>query len=242
MATITIKKNKNGTFLDLSKEDFCSRDFFAGFSDFTNQVSTFLSGTSVSLIVPNELKQEETENLNVIKQLKEELNRRNISLKAIVSELDNANIDDESVSSKTKAKKITKTKKEKIEETISEKEVIDTSSLPETLYIQNNLRSGQLIKYPGNVFVLGDVNPSAEIVADGDVIIWGTLRGIVHAGVAGDTNAKVMAMDIKAGQIRIANKLASLNKKSSQLKFNNGNKIPLVAKIENNEIIITRYF
>ncbi len=241
MATITIKKNKNGTFLDLSKEDFCSRDFFAGFSDFTNQVSTFLSGTSVSLIVPNELKREETENLNVIKQLKEELNRRNISLKAIVSELENASVDDESAL-KTKVKKITKAKKEKIEEQVSEKEIIDTSSLPETLYIKNNLRSGQLIKYPGNVFVLGDVNPSAEIFADGDVIIWGTLRGIVHAGVAGDANAKVIAMDIKAGQIRIANKLASLNKKSSQLKFNNGNKIPLVAKIENNEIIITRYF
>lgn len=228
---ITVKKNKNGTFLDLSNEDLNSRNFITDFSKFTKQVENFLAGTSVSLIVPNESEKFNLDGVNVIDKLKEELNRRNISLKAVVNELV-----EEIKSEKPKEKSI----KEK--QTQEEKEIIDTTGLPETLYVKANLRSGQLIKYPGNVFVLGDVNPSAEIIADGDVIIWGTLRGIIHAGASGNNASTVIAMDIKEGQIRIANKLASLNKKRTSSKSSNGTKVPLLAKLENNEIIVTRYF
>lgn len=73
-----------------------------------------------------------------------------------------------------------------------------------SLVIKRTLRSGQYIRFPGHVIVLGDVNPGAEIVADGDIYVFGTLRGIAHAGVAGDKNASVVALRLAPTQLRIA--------------------------------------
>ena len=50
--------------------------------------------------------------------------------------------------------------------------------------LKNTLRSGRVIRHVGHVIVIGDVNPGAQIIAGGDVIIWGRLRGTVHAGGA----------------------------------------------------------
>lgn len=73
-----------------------------------------------------------------------------------------------------------------------------------SLVIKRTLRSGQYIRFPGNVIVLGDVNPGAEIVADGDIYVFGTLRGIAHAGVSGDRSASVVALRLAPTQLRIA--------------------------------------
>jgi len=56
--------------------------------------------------------------------------------------------------------------------------------------------------------VLGDVNPGAELVAGGDVIVMGALRGVVHAGAAGRADAIVYARPIASAQIRIASAVA----------------------------------
>lgn len=73
-----------------------------------------------------------------------------------------------------------------------------------SLFVNKTLRSGMRIEYPGHVVVLGDVNPGAEIVAEGNVIIWGRLRGMVHAGAKGNTAAVICALDLSPTQIRIA--------------------------------------
>ncbi len=70
--------------------------------------------------------------------------------------------------------------------------------------IHRTLRSGRLVHSPGHVVVIGDVNPGAEIIAAGDVIVWGRLRGNVHAGVEGDESAIVCALDMTPTQLRIA--------------------------------------
>jgi septum site-determining protein MinC len=54
------------------------------------------------------------------------------------------------------------------------------------------------------VIVIGDVNPGAEIVAGGHVLVWGRLRGTVHAGATGDEEAIVCALDMSPTQLRIA--------------------------------------
>lgn len=74
----------------------------------------------------------------------------------------------------------------------------------QTVLIQRTLRSGQSIFYPGNVVVLGDVNPGAQVTATGDVIIVGALRGTVHAGAGGDEAAVVVAFRLEPTQLRIA--------------------------------------
>jgi septum site-determining protein MinC len=72
------------------------------------------------------------------------------------------------------------------------------------LMIRRTLRSGRTIHSAGHVVVLGDVNPGAQIVATGDVIVWGKLRGSVHAGADGDESAVVCALDMSPTQLRIA--------------------------------------
>ena len=58
--------------------------------------------------------------------------------------------------------------------------------------------------FPGNVTILGDVNPGAEVVAEGDIFVFGTLRGTAHAGVGGDRSASVVALRLAPTQLRIA--------------------------------------
>ena len=71
--------------------------------------------------------------------------------------------------------------------------------------IKRTLRSGRTVRSRGHVVVIGDVNSGAEIVAIGDVIVWGKLRGTVHAGAQGDESAVVCALDLAPTQLRIAN-------------------------------------
>ncbi len=78
----------------------------------------------------------------------------------------------------------------------------------DAMFLQRTLRSGQSIHFPGHVIVLGDVNPGSEIIAGGNVIIWGRLRGTVHAGASGDENAMVCALDLAPTQLRIGSYIA----------------------------------
>ena len=73
-----------------------------------------------------------------------------------------------------------------------------------TILVQRTLRSGQIIHYPGNVIVLGDVNPGAEIVAGESIIIMGSLRGVAHAGAGGNEEAVIIAFRLQPTQLRIA--------------------------------------
>jgi septum site-determining protein MinC len=76
------------------------------------------------------------------------------------------------------------------------------------LWVDRTLRSGVRIEYAGNVVVVGDVNPGAEVIAGGSVIVWGRLRGVVHAGAQGNTEATVRALDLTPTQLRIAGEIA----------------------------------
>ena len=79
----------------------------------------------------------------------------------------------------------------------------------------HTLRSGVKVRYSGSVIVIGDVNPGAEIEAEGNVVVWGCVRGSVLAGAGGDQSALICALEVKPLQLRIANIEA---KKSLQIK------------------------
>ena len=76
------------------------------------------------------------------------------------------------------------------------------------ILVRRTLRSGFKLEHPGHITVIGDVNPGAEIIAGGDVVIWGRLRGTVHAGAAGNDEAVVCALDLIPTQLRIGDKIA----------------------------------
>jgi septum site-determining protein MinC len=98
--------------------------------------------------------------------------------------------------------------------------------------IRRTLRSGRLIRSAGHVLVYGDVNPGAEIVAGGDIIIWGVLRGKVHAGIDGDENAVVCALDMIPTQLLIAGHSADIDSSRRH------KPAPEVAMVRNQEIIV----
>lgn len=76
------------------------------------------------------------------------------------------------------------------------------------ILVRRTLRSGYRLQFAGHVVVIGDVNPGAEIIASGDVVVWGRLRGVVHAGAEGDEEAVVCALDLAPTQLRIAGQIA----------------------------------
>lgn len=82
------------------------------------------------------------------------------------------------------------------------KHMKETEKLP-TLYVQRTLRSGQSLKSDGNIVIIGDVNPGAEIIAKGDITVWGVLGGIAHAGSDGNNYSRIRALKLHAIQLRI---------------------------------------
>ncbi len=78
----------------------------------------------------------------------------------------------------------------------------------EATFIKRTIRSGNTIRHPGHVIVLGDANPGSEIIAGGNIIVWGRLSGVAHAGAAGDENAIICALDLAPTQLRIAGHIA----------------------------------
>lgn len=98
-----------------------------------------------------------------------------------------------------------------IEDSSTEKEPVTETVKPveaeklDTLYIKQTIRSGRTIKHDGNVLIIGDCHPGSEVVATGDITVWGTLSGIAHAGSKGNTNSRIRALKLNAIQLRIGN-------------------------------------
>jgi septum site-determining protein MinC len=76
------------------------------------------------------------------------------------------------------------------------------------LYLKTPVRSGIEVRHPGTIIILGDINPGGSAVADGDILVWGHLRGMAHAGAQGNRESRIMALRIEAAQLRIADALA----------------------------------
>lgn len=72
------------------------------------------------------------------------------------------------------------------------------------LITKKSYRSGQKIATPGDLVIIGDVNPGAEVIAGGDIIVFGkVVGGILHAGADGDNGAKILALGLQPTQLRI---------------------------------------
>ncbi|QLE54164.1 septum site-determining protein MinC [Nostoc sp. TCL26-01] len=84
----------------------------------------------------------------------------------------------------------------------------------DALYLESTIRSGVEIRHPGTVILLGDINPGGIVVADGDILVWGRLRGIAHAGAGGNRDCLIMALQMEPTQLRIADAVARAPEKS----------------------------
>ncbi len=100
------------------------------------------------------------------------------------------------------------------------------------IVVRGTLRSGQAIRHAGHVTLIGDVNPGAEVVAGGHIIVWGKLRGTVHAGAMGDERAIVCALELSPSQIRIGAHIARPPERGRRAKT------PEIARVEGENIVV----
>lgn len=71
--------------------------------------------------------------------------------------------------------------------------------------IKGTVRNGQQLECDGDVVLIGDVNPGGQVIATGDIYVFGRLQGVAHAGAAGHSAAVIAAAEFAPLQLRIAN-------------------------------------
>jgi septum site-determining protein MinC len=104
----------------------------------------------------------------------------------------------------------------------------------DVLMLRGRVRSGQNIEAKKHLIITGDVNPGAQIIAGGDVLVMGRLLGQVHAGRPDNDDAMVLALDFRPTQVKIgAHVAAGLGGKTdSQVEF---------ASVVNGAILVQDY-
>jgi septum site-determining protein MinC len=153
--------------------------------------------------------------VNDLVDLRDRLSERNVSLWAVIGESPTTEHTSQLLGLATRISK--PRPEEKRHDVIAD----DTA-----LFINKTLRSGKRVEFPGHVVVMGDVNAGAEIIADGNVIVWGRVRGMIHAGAKGNRSATICALDLSATQLRIATEVSATLKPQKDPK-------PEVASINN---------
>jgi septum site-determining protein MinC len=198
--SITLKGIRDGLLVTVKPD--------GKWSDLTNRLMSlidaqgnFFRGAEVTLALgPREVRRHELANVQKL------LSRREVTLVAVLSE---------SATTTGSARKLglrTELAAPQLEEAESVDEVLALRPPPidpeergtDGVLIKRTLRNGRTIHSDGHVIVLGDVNAGAMIIAAGDVIVWGKLRGTVHAGAQGDESAVVCALYLAPTQLRIA--------------------------------------
>ena len=141
-------------------------------------------------------------------KLRDQLSERGISLWAVVSKSPQTVQTAQLLGLATRISKQRPSEmpREKVQEAKTDKDA--------ALWVQKTLRSGTRIEYAGHIVVMGDVNPGAEIVASGNILVWGRLRGAVHAGAGVDQrhpsqnkDAFVCALTMIPSRLQIASEI-----------------------------------
>ncbi|MCM3114984.1 septum site-determining protein MinC [Neobacillus sp. MER 74] len=118
--------------------------------------------------------------------------------------------------------------KDEAEELLAETEVMTVSRI---------IRSGQVLEVPGDLLLIGDVNPGGTVIAGGNIFIMGTLKGIAHAGCYGNDEAIIAASSMKPSQLRISD---CLNSAPDSLQSNEKREMECAYIDENRQIIVDR--
>jgi septum site-determining protein MinC len=104
------------------------------------------------------------------------------------------------------------------------------------LFVKGPLRSGQRIYAEDHLVVFGDVNPGAELIAGGDIMVMGVLRGVAHAGVPDNIAAIIAALSLKPTQLRIGHFIS--RSPEFQEKQDSG---PEIARVDTEQIVVDSF-
>lgn len=103
-----------------------------------------------------------------------------------------------------------------------------------TVVISGRVRSGQKVEAEKHLIILGDLNPGAEAIAGGDIIVMGNLLGTALAGQPGNEKAVIIALDFRPTQVQIGGFVAAGVPASPGIR-------PEIARIEDNCVIVDDY-
>ena len=178
---------------------------------------SFFQGARLALDVSSQVL-----HVNELVELRDKLSERGIALWAVISESPTT---EKTAQLLGLATRISKPRPEE-----SRHFSVENLGEETAMFLSRTLRSGTRIEFAGHVVVLGDVNPGAEIVAEGNVIIWGRLRGMVHAGSKGNRAAVICALDLSPTQLRIADEVSAVlkpreNPRPEQARINENGKL-----------------
>jgi len=190
---VRIKGVREGLLVTLDEEDWTAAR--SALLDQVQARSDFLRGGRIILDVGNHILRAAE-----LGQLRDALSEQGVALWAVLSY---SPITQQTAQTLGMATRLNRPADEKASRPLETSLVGDTAVL-----VRRTLRSGFSVQHSGHVVVIGDVNPGGEIVAGGDVVVWGRLRGTVHAGAEGDDLAVVCALDLSPTQLRIAGQIA----------------------------------
>ena len=100
-------------------------------------------------------------------------------------------------------------------------ETIGLNRQNQALFIKTTCRSGEVVRYAGDVIVLADVNPGAQIIAEGDILVFGSLRGFAHAGATGDLQATIISLNLDTSRVQIGPYVGITPKNPGKKKYRN---------------------
>jgi len=213
---INIKGIQEGLLITLGEGPW--KEVHAELLDHLTKQGQFLRGARVALDVGDRaLKAAE------LGSLRDEISERELSLWAVLSSSPTTETTAQTLGLATRLSKASPEKPVKRQDTtFFEGE--------DAILVQRTLRSGYSLTYPGHVVVIGDVNPGAEIIASGNIVVWGHLRGMVHAGAEGDEKAIVCALKLSPTQLRIAGQIAFQDELHTKTQ-------PVIARRQGNKVI-----
>lgn len=100
-------------------------------------------------------------------------------------------------------------------------------------FFRGNLREGESLESEHSIVIIGDVYAGAKVTAKGNVIVLGELNGTVTAGVAGNAEAVIVALEMAPTQLRIGDVTGRFQEKGKRL-----GKGPMIACVEKNTICV----
>jgi len=233
LASVNIKGTKDGLLVTLGEGELAS--LLAELKERLSGTASFFKGGRVALEVGQwELSVKEIGHIQAL------LAQHEVTLGTVISEAPVTRAAARSLGLETKRSSRPKPRPERrAEEDFAEPsaraqaEGLSRDEFSEGALVRYTLRSGQIIRHPGHVVVIGDVNAGAEVIAGGDIVIWGRLRGTVHAGATGDDQAIVCALDLAPTQLRIGKHIARPPEGKPRRRT-----IPEVASVQGGRIIV----
>jgi septum site-determining protein MinC len=193
-AAITVKGTRNGVLITLGTGDV--PDLLTRLTELVDSRNSFFRGGRVALQV-GDLRL----TLKDLTRMRQALEERGVNVWAIIGT-------DPTTCAAVEKLNLATDLTPSLPEEMPAGGIVSELSSGAGVLVQRTLRSGQSIVHAGTVVIIGDVNPGAEVIAGGDVIVWGHLRGTVHAGATGEEERSVCALDLSPTQLRIGNLIA----------------------------------